>query len=442
MPERTSSEAVLSTGMDIPGIAAKLGVNFVLEGTVRAVGDRFDIDVTLLDDSGEVLWSERYQKELRDLFDLQDDLALAVATQLGVSDSHPVLVQQAGDPPPTRDPEAHRLYLQGKYSVQMLGQAEGGKRLEFLKKARDLDPGFTEVYPAIAQEYANECWGLDDRGNPSCELAINFARQGLELDPALADALATLALVHSVRYEYEQAQDAIDRFYALDSHPVVSQALPWAYLNLGRLQEAWDTANLFYRNDPLNFFAVGNLTLWSWSLKADLELMDHYDAILVELMGISLLAGYPDRRVHRVPLEQAIEEGRQISSIWQANPDAVDVVTPAFYDPTLKEQAAVELEAMFGRGEVRAAQYWGYMAGLGRVDDYMNAAFGMFDERIFNPVFLWVNAPGNEEMRSHSRYLELLDHIGIAAYWDQVGWPDFCELREGERHCDGEIRVN
>lgn len=442
VPARTSSEAVLAAGMDIPAIARRLGVKFVLEGTVQAVGERFNIDVTLLDDRGDVLWSERYQKELRDLFDLQDELTIVVATRLGISDSHPVLVQQAGDAPPTRDPEAYRLYLRGKYSVQMLGQAEGGARLKLLNQARNLDPGFAEVYIAIAQEYANECWALDDRGSPSCELAVNFASQGLQLDPALADALATLALVHSVRYEYQLAQDAIDRFYALDSHPIVSQALPWAFLNLGRLQEAWDAANLFYRNDPLNMFALGSITLWSWALRGDLELMDHYDQMLVEIMGTSLLAGYPDRRVHRVPLEQAIQEGRQISVIWQANPDAMDVVIPAFYDPALKKQAADKLEAMFERGEVRAAQYWGYMAGLGRVDDYMNAAFGMFDERIFNPVFLWMNAPGNEKMRNHPRYFELLDYIGIAAYWDQVGWPEFCGIREGERHCNGKIRVD
>ncbi len=443
VPASTSSQAALDSGLDIPSIAARLGASFVMEGTVQMAGDRLNINVTLMDEAGDVIWSERYQREAQELFGLQRELARTIAVNLGVGESHPALEEQSREPLPTSDAEAYRLYLRGKYTVDLSGEAEGGRRLELLMQARELDPTFAEVYPAIAQEYANECWGLDDRNNPACELAVNFANEGLALDPELGDALAILAFVHSLRYEYEEAQQAIDRFDALGPPPIVSQAMPWVYLNLGRLQEAWDAAEEFYENDPLNVYALGNITGWSYSVKRDQELFDHYDVMMEEMMGgISPSAGFPYMRSHRVGLEQAIEEGRIVSELWQTNPDLVDVVTPVFYDPSLREAAADELQAMFERGEIRAPIYYGWSAGLGRVDAYIDSAFELYDERQFNPVHLWLYTPAAPDVRTHPRYFELLEHIGIADYWDEVGWPPFCDVSGEERDCGLETSID
>ena len=205
--------------------------------------------------------------------------------------------------------------------------------------------------------------------------------------------------------------------------------MPWAFLNLGRLEEAWAAAEDFYRNDPLNMFALGNLALWSHSIKQDVELGDHYDAILEEIMGISILAGFPWTRSHRISMERSIEEGKQIAIVWQDNPAIAEIITPPLYDPR-------KLEELFQDGGVREALYWNYAALLGNIDGYINSAFDLFDENTFNPVYLWLHTPMFDAVRTHPRYMELLEYIGIAAYWDKVGWPPFCEMREEERHCD------
>jgi hypothetical protein len=327
------------------------------------------------------------------------------------------------------------LYLRGKHLSAEGSSEEDSPSLQALKEARDRDPGYAAVYSAIAFNYALMCWGLDDRKHPFCELAVNYANQGLLLDPQMADALAVLAMVHSVRYEWDLAQHAIDRFNASPANDVISHALPAAYVNLGRMQHAWDAGLEFYENDPLNAFAAGPLALWGWSLLQDQVLSDHYDAIVTELMPLSITAAFPEIRKHRIPLQEAIEQGRMSSMFFGNPPGWADLIIPAIYDPSLAESAAIELDKWIVEGKVRRAQYWGFLPYVGRTDQFVEMAFDLYDENILNPVMLWIDMGGVERIRTHPRYIELMEYIGIADYWDQHGWPAFCELDDGVRKC-------
>ena len=294
VPAHISSEAVVKAGLDIPGIAAKLDVQFIVEGTLEMVGQNLSVSVSVIDSGGDVQWSERFERATRDIFALQNDLVRAVALQLGVDESNAQLQRNIRQAAPTQDPEAHRLYLQGKYGrSDWNGAVEGSPGMTALKAARQRDPGYAAVYPAIARLYATSCWGLDDRMSPLCELATNFAEQGLRLDPESGDSLAILAMVHAVRYEYPEAQTAIDRLLALPGHKVVSGALPFAYVNLGRLQMAWDSSLEFYKNDPLNAEAVTNMALYSMGFKKAYDMVEHFHQMLIEMTGASIVSGYP-----------------------------------------------------------------------------------------------------------------------------------------------------
>ena len=446
VPARTSSEAVVQAGLDIPGIASKLDVQYIVEGTLEMVAQKLSISISLIDSGGEVQWSERFERATRDIFDLQNDLVRAVALQLGLDESNAALQRNIRKPAPTQDMEAHRLFLQGKY-VQIvpgvsLVESEG---MEALKAARQRDPGYAAVYPAMAFYYAFDCWMLEDRSSPNCELAVNYANQGLQIDPELGDALTTLALVHSLRYEYREAQAAIDRFLALADHALVTSSLPWAYLNLGRLQLAWDSALEYYRNDPLNIFAVGNLVAWAPVLKKDDVMAENYENIMIEMMGFSLLSAYPAARVHRVDLQTAIQDLGNILPAWGISPDlAPDLAgiwVPPLYDPSRRQSALVEFQAWHERGDIPAHIYWESLIFLYQTDEAVNMAFELFDQRRLNPVMFWLDEPGRNEFRSHPRFIELVEHIGLASYWDEVGWPLFCELRGNEHFCGLEFAV-
>jgi len=442
VPARTSSEAIVKAGLDIPGIASKLDVQYIVEGTLELVGQNLNISISLIDEGGDVRWSERFERATRDLFDLQNDLVRAVALELGLDESNADLQRSIRKPAPTQDMEAHRLFLKGKYiTVQPGASMTESDAMEALQAARKRDPAYAAVYPAIAFLYGFDCFLEEHRNSPSCELAINYAKQGLELDPDQADALTTLALVHSLRYEFHEAQAAIDRYLALVNHAPLSSAMAWAYLNLGRLQLAWDSAQAYYRNDPLNPFAIANLVAWAATLKKDDALAEYYENIMLEMMGFSLLAGYPAQRVHRVDMESAIQDFRNILPAWKIPPDLADIWVPQLYDPSLRQAARAEFQAWYERGDIRAETYWRSLLFLYQTDDAIDMAFDLYDQRVLNPSWSWFDEPGGKELRSHPRFIELMEYIGLASYWDVVGWPVFCEPRGNEYFCGLDFAV-
>lgn len=436
VPARTSSEAVVKAGLDIPGIASKLDVHYIVEGTLEMIGPNLNISLSLIDEGGDVQWSERFERATRDIFDLQNDLVRAVALELGLDESDADLQRNIRKPAPTHDLEAHRLYLQGKYIHIEPGVAMGeSEAMEALKAARIRDPGYAAVYSAIAFLYGFDCWMGADFNIPECELAINHATQGLQLDPDQPDALTTLALVHSLRYEYREAQTAIDRYQSLANTTLVSSSLPWAYLNLGYLQQAWDSAQEYYRNDPLNGFAIGNMVAWAAVLKKDHAMAEHYENIMLEMMGFSILSLYPSKRMHRVDLQTAIQDFRKVSPAWGVSPGLADTWVSSMYDPSLRQSALVEFEARHERGDLRDEIYWQGLLLLHQTDQAIDMAFDLFDQGVLNPAMSWFDFPGGKELRSHPRFIELVEYIGLASYWDDVGWPLFCEPRGATHFC-------
>jgi TolB-like protein len=442
VPARTSSEAVVQAGLDIPGIASKLDVHYIVEGTLEMAGQNLNISISLIDSDGDVRWSERFQRATRDIFDLQNDLVRAVALELGLDESDTDLQRNIRKPAPTQDMEAHRLFLQGKYGEiePSVSQVESG-RMKALKAARQRDPGYAAVYPAIAFWYAWDCWLLRDRRSPSCELAVNYATQGLQIDPDQADALTTLAFVHSLRYEYPAAQAAIDRFLALRDATLNSSSLPWAYLNLGRVQLAWETALKYYRNDPLNVLAIGNVVLWASVLKKDDVMAERYENVMMELVGFSILMGYPATRVHRVDLQTAIQDARKVLPFWGISPDLADVWVRPIYDPSLRQSSLEELRIFYERGDIRVGPYWETLITLHQTDAAVSMAFDLFDQGALEPVQVWLDGSGAKEFRNHPRLMELLEYIGLASYWNDVGWPPFCEPRGNEHFCGLDFEV-
>jgi TolB-like protein len=438
VPAQTSSEAVLGMGLDIPGIASRLGVEYVLEGTLELVGDQLQIDVVLLDEGGGELWSERYERAVRDLFELQHDLLRSLSSELGVQVSNPSLQAQLSEPAPTNDPEAHRLYLSGRILPEDYDKPEAERRkMQAFMAARQRDPGYAAVYAAIAKEYANECWILDDRTSHKCDLAIQFAEQGIELDRQLADAWAVLAMVRALRYDWTGAQEAIDHFNSLPSRDVVSGSLAAAYWNLGRFQEAWAALVEAYENDPLNPENSWVLGAWAYFLLGDRELSDRFATLARELNPGMNYGGWPDIAVHRVPLDQAIENARQSYDTFKEGADWAPVIVPIIYGEAEAESAWPEIDRWLAEGSIRPATYWWMLAYVNRIDEYIDLSFELFDEKSLNPAWMLMSVPNHEAIRSHPRFMELMEYIGYAQFWDQAGWPRYCTFVNSIRQCGG-----
>lgn len=438
-----SSEAVIKLGLDIPDIASKLDVQYIVDGTLDLVGQSLKVTVSLMDSSGHERWSQEFDAAIQDINNLQTEIVRTVAMQLGVNESNTQLQSVIKKPAPTQDVEARRLYLVGKYGrYGMEGSLEDSSAMKAFKAARDRDPGYAAVYPAIALSYATRCWALDDRHNPQCEMAIDYAKRGLQIEPDLPEALATLALVYSIQYRYSESQAAIDRLQAFPDHAIESSSLPWAYMNLGRMQETWDSTEEFYRNDPLNPSATLSMALYAWALKKDNDLVDYYSAIHEELTGRPTLTTFPVARVHRVDMETAIADLRQnLVDSFQVTPDLAEITVTPLYDPSYRKTALADLERLYEDGEIRDTWYWQSLINLHETDRAIELAFDLRNRAVLNPAMFWAPSGGHLEFRGHKRFIELVEHVGLASYWDEVGWPPFCEPRGDSYFCGNTFAV-
>jgi len=200
---RMSAFAFKGSTADVRDVAARLNVGAVLEGSVRKAGTRLRIAAQLINAAdGYHLWSETYDRELHDVFEVQDELARAIAGTLAhtlVPGPRPSLVKQA-----TSSMPAYLLYLRGQHYLARRTQEGFRKAIQFFDLAIESDPAYAPAHAGLANAYI--LFGFDEyRGLPP-ELAMPrgkaAARRALELDPTLAEPHATLGWV-SLFYEWD-----------------------------------------------------------------------------------------------------------------------------------------------------------------------------------------------------------------------------------------------
>jgi TolB-like protein len=212
---RTSAFSFKGKGDDLRTIGEKLSVTTVLEGSVRRAGDRVRITVQLSDAaSGFQLWSERYDRELKDIFDVQDEIAKAIAERLRVTlagGKDDRLVERA-----TTNLEAYQLYLKGRALVDRRG-ATVPPGLALLRTAVELDPGYSLAWAGVADALTVLAYSGAARGAESKSQTIAAARRSIELNPRSAVGHTALACA-TLMYENNRAlaKQAFERALALN----------------------------------------------------------------------------------------------------------------------------------------------------------------------------------------------------------------------------------
>jgi TolB-like protein len=197
---RTSCFAFKGKPADIGEIGAKLKVATVLEGSVRKAGTRLRITAQLVNVAdGYHLWSERYDREMEDVFAIQEDIARAIADRLQVT-----LAGGAGErlvKPPTKSLEAYDLYLKGRYFVNRIVEVAGEgprKGIDFFEQALALDPGYALAHAGIADAYSF-LGSTVLRPKEALPKAREAAMRALELDDTLAETHCALGWIYAAR---------------------------------------------------------------------------------------------------------------------------------------------------------------------------------------------------------------------------------------------------
>jgi TolB-like protein len=245
---RTSSFVFKGSDYRIPRISALLGVRYVLQGSVRKYGTQLRIAAQLLDEDGVQVWAKSFDRELRDVFEIQSEVATAVATT--------VAAQLAPAAPKAHVPDfaAYETFLVGR---ERLHRRDVIAAVEALERAVELDPQFAEAWAELAIARM-----IGPAAMPALDRAREYIDRALALEPRLLRARAGRALWYLGRTPPDPAAAEAQLNEVLAQDPNMSDALLWlsnALAMQGRRDESFDVLKRAARIDPLHSSIVGNL---------------------------------------------------------------------------------------------------------------------------------------------------------------------------------------
>jgi TolB-like protein len=251
---RTSSFSFKGKSDDIPTIAAKLKVANILEGSVRKSGDRLRVTAQLIRaDTSEHLWSDTFERQLSDVFKVQDEIAGAVVSALKVH-LLPAQQQSLRSELHTTNLEAYDLYLQGKEGYNRGDEAGYQHAVTALRQATALDPRYAAAYATLATA---EFWAEDSDPNSTgagFERALAAADKAVALAPDEAAGYSARGFVRAVyRFDFAGAQSDLNKAVTLNAgDPYVLHRSAVVLAVLGDLPAAIDREQKALTLDPLS----------------------------------------------------------------------------------------------------------------------------------------------------------------------------------------------
>jgi TolB-like protein/Tfp pilus assembly protein PilF len=257
---RTSAFAFKGAKLDVREIGQKLDVHTVLEGSIRKAGNKVRITAQLINvEDGYHLWSEKFDREMNDIFAIQDEISMAIVNNLKVK----LLAKEkaAIEKRHTDDPDAYNFYLKGLYFGSKPSPETFEKALEYFKKAHDKDPGFALALAGMAYIYGS--YGIfgflpPDEVLPNAKAVLSKA---LELDEDLSEAHAVSALIAFwFEWDWEAAENHFTKALNLNPGNAFCRAwYGWYRLAMGELDEAVAEIKRAQGLDPLMplFYAMG-----------------------------------------------------------------------------------------------------------------------------------------------------------------------------------------
>lgn len=425
---RTSAFSFSGTDTPIPLIAEQLDVANILEGSVRRQGNRVRITAQLIDaQTDKHLWSDTFDRQLDDIFAVQEEIARAIASKLESTLGVSAIRRDA----PTEDMQAYELFLRGRQLFYQRGEslAQG---LQDLQAAVEKDPGFAEAWaylaatagimPGYSSFDPDELAKLEDEARRAAERA-------LELDPGSGLAVATLA---NLEQDPLKGLELYDR--AVELAPNDAGLLMWAAsrrLHAGVYrQEGLAMMERAYRLDPLVGINNGMLGL-AYLMTGQFELGQRHIERAQELgwgyTGPSLLIARLARGEAKAvldELDQFIEsQGTDLSESARMR---IKVIGKAIAG-TMNTEEVYKLEQARGPEESRMSFRTAYLV-LGDFDRYFDGWEAAID-RGFIELYpnRYIYIPGGQAIVEHPRFLQVSERLGLIPFWQKHGYPMGCE---------------
>ena len=408
---RTSAFAFKGVSQDVREIGKQLGVGTVLEGSVRRAGARLRITAQLIDVSGgHHLWSERYDRDLEDVFAIQDEIAKIIARRLRPDEGAPAQRER-----PTDNLDAYEAFLLGRFYFAKGTPEDYARSVQHYERASELDPDFAQAYAGQAQTWVYRALLAEPSDRfPSAERA---AKKALDIDQGLSDAHAAVGSVRFFHdWDWIGAIEAFERAIALNPNSVTAlQLASGALANFGS-PDAVTYARRSVALDPLSaeanralawaFFQAGAFTESLEYARQALQLAP--DFVLAHLsIGMALL--------ETGPFDEAEAACRRVLEIWP-EPYARFLLAQVYVRMGRREDAQEQvrdLERLAGgtEGQVEVSAALAH-AALGNVDE----AFECIDRAIEARDSVVVSLPtysGWDPLRSDPRFEVILRRLNF-----------------------------
>jgi TolB-like protein/DNA-binding winged helix-turn-helix (wHTH) protein len=413
---RSSVAKYKGTDLAAKEIGKELNADYLVQGSVRRSSDRVRITVQLIQAQNQTdLWTESYDREVKDLFAVQDSVVQSIASQIHIALTEEQKTRLA-NPQRTR-PEAYEAYLKGRYYWNRR-TAEGLQKAEhYFQQAIDSDPTYAAAYSGLADCNSGLTWHGFKSPADALPKALAAARKAVEIDPQSAEAHASLGLVLSHGWDWAGAEVEFRR--ALELDPQYANAHHWYgdYLSIKRRpDEALAEASRALELDPLN------LMIGTWVALRYYQARDYSRAIeqarnSVELdsnfAAAHLLLGedYVQAGLH----SESVSELKRAASLSGDSPLYTAQVAVALAAAGRKREAlriAHELETISRKRYVSPYGLAQIYAALNSNEDTFKWLQAAYRDRAVWMGYLAVD-PIFDRYRSDHRFQELLGRIGL-----------------------------
>jgi adenylate cyclase len=434
---RTSSFSFKGTNKKVQEIAKELGVAHILEGSVRKAGNALRITAQLIRATdGFHLWSEKYDRELKDIFAVQENIATAVADELKITLGIDKSLKQLGG---TDNVKAYEFYLvaQGLWN-KVVGEE---KLYSTIKKALESIDGAIAIDPEFALAWARKAtihtyltvFGPTGSAEAEREAGLSAALRSIELEPNLAAGYFSLGFIKANKGDWIDAESEFRKALQLKREPLTGAdfSIVIYYDTIGYFKRGRELIEEILRNDPLNMEMRGHYLLVLYILD-DMGRAEEEYKRAKELFGDQWwIFGDMTMTLLRLDSNDVVSRDYILYS-----DQIFDVAKKHLDSPKV---ALTELHLLYTDSEnqstFRLVEISCLAAYFGDPEFALEAMEKAINVDRASGFHLWW--PILREVRQLPRFKKLVKEIGLVDYWNRFGWPDICRpLDNGDFECD------
>ena len=412
---RSSAFSLKGKDIEVPEIAKRLNVTYVLEGSVRKAGNQVRIAAQLIEARSDThVWSEAYDRELTDIFAVQDEIALAVVHQLKLALLNDDLPARST----TTSLEAYNAYLRGRFYWNEGDPTDLEKARQNFERALEIDPGYALAHAAMADYYSALPFYSSSKPDEVFPKAKAAVARALELDGHLAEAHAALAYIRTYYdWDWRDAEKEFELALAYDPNNASLRHRYSRYLSsVGRTDEALVHMRRAHELDPLSLIIQANVGVIHYFGRQFEESLRHLQRLAVAEPDFPVAHwGMGLAREQMGDMDGALASFQKAAELTERGTNVLASMGRAYAVSGKLDEARKILQELTARAKQRYVPSYQIAlvhAGLGDKDKAFESLEKAFEERSTLLTYLKMD-PRFDSLRGDARFKAMLRRLNF-----------------------------